>query len=406
MSTIPVFSKVRAYIRARNTTSTSTRDPSGPILVESVLHADTDDGPTHSEVPPRAVSAPEPEVCEGPADSIVRPDVQLPALFSDILGASAALDAVLTVVERVAPTMASVLITGETGTGKDLIARALHTHSPRHTGPFVCINCPAIPATLAESELFGHERGAFTNATDARPGRFELAHRGTIFLDEVADLPLELQVKLLRIVQDHETQRIGSRIVRKLDFRVVAATNRDLTAAMRSGEFREDLYYRLATVHVHLPPLRERPEDIPLLASFFCARAEATYQKAIRGFTSAAMSALRRHSWPGNVRELQHVIERAVLLCSEDVIGAEHLRDLAHHPRASAVATAAHGSPPIVAHHSLGAALQNEKRRRITQALASTRGNQAAAARLLGISRSNLCRLLKRLDIRVEGLRT
>lgn len=320
---------------------------------------------------------------------VLRSEVRAASQFSEIIGSSGALQRVLTLVETVAPTDLPVLITGETGTGKELIARAVHDLSPRRGGPLISVNCPAIPPELAESELFGHERGAFTGAADARPGRFELADGGTIFLDEVADLPMAVQVKLLRVLQEHETQRLGGQKVRKLDLRVVAATNRDLHAEMRAHRFREDLYYRLAGVVVPVPPLRERIDDIAMLASYFLDRAAATYQRAIKGFTPEAMDALRRYSWPGNIRELQSLVERAVLLCTSEVIRPEHLSDLA-------VAS----TQPV----PFGRTIREEKMRRIEQALAQTGGNQAAAARLLGISPSNLARLMKSLGTKRPAL--
>jgi len=316
---------------------------------------------------------------------VLRSEVRAASRFGEIIGSSQALQSVLAMVEKVAPSDAPVLITGETGTGKELIARAVHDLSPRRAGPLINVNCPAIPADLAESELFGHDRGAFTGAVDGRPGKFELADGGTIFLDEIADLPMALQVKLLRVLQEHETQRLGSRRVRKLNLRVVAATNRDLRAEIRAHRFREDLYYRLKGIPLHVPALRERVEDIPLLASYFLDRAAATYQRPIKGFTAEAMEALRRYSWPGNIRELQNLVERAVLLCTSDVIRPAHLADLA----------VASGHPA-----SFGRAMREEKWRRIEQALIQTGGNQAAAARLLGISPSNLARLMKSLGVK------
>ncbi len=316
---------------------------------------------------------------------VLRAEVRSVSQFKEIIGASAALQRVLTLVERVAPTTAPILITGETGTGKELIARAIHDLSPRRNGPLINVNCPAIPAGLAESELFGHERGAFTDAVQSRPGKFELAHGGTIFLDEVGDLTPDLQVKLLRVLQEHETQRVGSTKVRKLDLRVVAATNRDLAKDMRAGRFREDLYYRLAAVPVGVPPLRERTDDIPMLASYFLERAATMHQKPLTGFSAAALDLLRRYSWPGNIRELQNVVERAVLLCASDTVTPAYLADLAtteHAPR------------------SFGTAMREEKTRRVERALAQTGGNQAAAARLLGISANNLARLMKSLGLK------
>ncbi|MFN8628396.1 MAG: sigma 54-interacting transcriptional regulator [Candidatus Binatia bacterium] len=316
---------------------------------------------------------------------VLRSEARAASQFGEIIGSSQALQRVLVLVEKVAPTDAPVLITGETGTGKELVARAVHDLSPRRAGPLIGVNCPAIPAELAESELFGHERGAFTGAVEARPGKFELADGGTIFLDEVADLPMAVQVKLLRVLQEHETQRLGSRTVRKLNLRVVAATNRDLHAEMRAHRFREDLYFRLARFPLSVPALRERVEDIPVLASYFLDRAAATYQRPIKGFAAEAMEVLRRYNWPGNIRELQNLVERAVLLCTSDVIRPEHLADLALAGGRSA---------------TFGEAMREEKWRRIDRALAQTGGNQAAAARLLGISPSNLARLMKSLGVK------
>lgn len=308
----------------------------------------------------------------------LRAEVQSVSQFKEIIGSSGTLQRALALVERAAPSNASILITGETGTGKELVARAIHELSPRRQGPLISVNCSAIPRELAESELFGHERGAFTDAVSERPGKFELANGGTIFLDEIGDLPLELQGKLLRVLQEHVVQRIGSHKLHQLDLRAVAATNRDLQAEMQRQRFREDLYYRLAAVVVRVPPLRERVEDIPMLACYFLERAAATHQRPVKGFAPEAMDALCRYSWPGNIRELQNVVERAVLLCTSEVIRPEHLSDLAT-------------APPL----PFGRAIREEKRRRIERALAQTGGNQAAAARLLGISPSNLARLIK-----------
>jgi len=315
----------------------------------------------------------------------LREEVRSHSQFKEIIGSSTALQRVLAVVEKVAPTSTSILVTGETGTGKELIARAIHELSPRRNGPLISVNCPAIPPTLAESELFGHERGAFTDAREARAGKFELADGGTIFLDEVADLPLDVQVKLLRVLQEKETQRLGSRAGRKLDLRVVAATNRDLQAEMQAQRFRPDLYHRLAAVVVTVPPLRQRIDDIPMLPSCFLDRAALMYQRPIRGFSAEAMEALRRYNWPGNIRELQNVVERAVLLCTSEIIKPEHLSDLA----ISAVPA-----------QPFGTAIRAEKLRRVEQAMAQAGGNRSAAARLLGISRSNFDRLMKSLGVK------
>lgn len=316
------------------------------------------------------------------------PDTETIPEFKDIIGCSAALRETLSRVAKVARTDTSVLILGETGTGKELIARALHNLSDRSSGPLVCVNCPAIPFDLAESELFGCDRGAFTGAIEHRPGKFEFANGGTVFLDEVADLPPGVQVKLLRVLEGHEVQRLGSNRTHAINLRIVSATNRNLLEEVRKGRFREDLYYRISSVPIHVPPLRERAGDVQLLAITFLKRAAAYYQRDVRGISQDAMDALISYSWPGNVRELQHVIERAVLLCSSSVLQIEHLSDLSLEGELG-------GPHPT----TLSAAMREEKLRRVRNALMQTGGNQAAAARLLGMSRSNLARLIKRYGI-------
>jgi len=231
-----------------------------------------------------------------------------------IVGRSAALHGVVRLVEHVATTNAAVLLRGETGTGKEVFAGLIHTLSPRRSRPFVKFNCTAIPATLLESELFGHERGAFTGALARRSGRFELAHGGTLLLDEIGDLPLDLQPKLLRVLEDQEFQRIGGTQTIRSDVRIIAATNRPLEDLVEAGEFRADLYYRLNVFPIDLPPLRERPEDIPLLVDHFVKRHAQALGRRIEYIPSEAMERLVRHPWPGNVRELQHVVQRAVIL--------------------------------------------------------------------------------------------
>ena len=237
-----------------------------------------------------------------------------------IIGESLALKELLRQVEIVAPTDATVLLQGETGTGKELIARTLHQRSARQEYPFLAVNCAAIPAALLESELFGHERGAFTGAIAQKIGRFELAHQGTLFLDEIGDIPLDLQPKLLRVLQEQEFERLGSIRTRRVDVRLVAATNRVLGQMVREGTFREDLYYRLNVFPLTLPPLRERPEDIPLLARHFVHTYARRLRKRIDTIPADALEALTRYHWPGNVRELQHVIERAVILTPDTVL--------------------------------------------------------------------------------------
>ena len=240
--------------------------------------------------------------------------------FEGIIGASAALTAVLRQVELVAPTDATVLIQGETGTGKELIARALHQRNVRRHHPFIKVNGAAIPSGLLESELFGHERGAFTGAVARHLGRFELAHQGTLFLDEVGESPLDLQPKLLRVLQEQEFERVGGTRTIGVDVRLVAATHRDLAQMVVEGTFRSDLYYRLNVFPIRLPPLRERPEDIPLLARYFAQQSAQRLHKPVHTIPAEALQALTRYRWPGNVRELQNVIERAVILARNGVL--------------------------------------------------------------------------------------
>ncbi|MEM8994026.1 MAG: sigma 54-interacting transcriptional regulator [Acidobacteriota bacterium] len=240
--------------------------------------------------------------------------------FNEILGDAPALRGALYKVEQVAPTAAPVLILGETGTGKELFARAVHEHSPRRDRPLVKINCAALPATLIESELFGHVKGAFTGATGAKAGRFELADGGTLFLDEIGEMEMDLQAKLLRVLQEGEFEPVGSGQTRRVDVRVIAATNRDFEQAMQEGRFRSDLYYRLSVFPIELPALRERPSDVPTLVRFFVDRGNKRLGRRVRHVPSAAMAALEAHGWPGNVRELQNVIDRALILSPGDTL--------------------------------------------------------------------------------------
>jgi transcriptional regulator with GAF, ATPase, and Fis domain len=234
--------------------------------------------------------------------------------FEELIGSSTSLKKVLKNVGRVAPTDSTVLITGETGTGKELIARAIHNLSPRKDRPLVKVNCAAIPAGLIESELFGHEKGAFTGALTKKMGRFELADKGTIFLDEIGELPLDLQSKLLRVLQEGEFERVGGTQTFKVNVRVIAATNRDLEQQAKTGHYRPDLYYRLNVFPIHLPALREREGDIPLLVQYFVRKFAANFNKKIDRISERMMATLQRYQWPGNIRELEHVIERAVIL--------------------------------------------------------------------------------------------
>ncbi|MDR7435991.1 MAG: sigma-54 dependent transcriptional regulator [Armatimonadota bacterium] len=242
-----------------------------------------------------------------------------------VIGKSPAFLKTLRLAEIAAPTGATILICGETGTGKELLARFIHEHSPRRSGPFVVVNCGAIPESLLEVELFGHEKGAYTGAHTSRAGKFEQADGGTIFLDEVGDMSPAMQVKLLRVLQEFTIERVGGNRRIRINARVIAGTNRDLRKLMRDGRFRQDLYFRLAVLPIVLPPLRERPEDIPLLATHFLRMYSQELMKPVRGFARAAMEILMDHTWPGNVRELQHCVHRSVLLCDGEVIQPQHV---------------------------------------------------------------------------------
>ncbi|MBZ5542321.1 MAG: sigma-54 dependent transcriptional regulator [Acidobacteriia bacterium] len=310
--------------------------------------------------------------------------------FKNIVARSAGMQEVLGTVERVAPTNSTVLLGGESGVGKDLIARAIHQHSRRASGPFVKINCTAIPENLLESELFGYEKGAFTGAVSAKPGKFELADKGTIFLDEIGDVPGSIQVKLLRVLQDRDFERLGGTKTLKVDVRVVAATNQDLRAALEEGTFREDLYYRLNVVPINIPPLRERKEDIPYLADHFIERFVRESGKPIKGITPAAQKLLMEFHWPGNVRELENIIERAVALSAVDMLDVADIRlDLspskpAGADLASSALSAGGAFPPP------GMTLEQFEDEMIKEAVRRSNGNKSQAARLLGISRNAL----------------
>src|SRR6266849_3298544 len=254
--------------------------------------------------------------------------------FDNMVGHSPEMQEVFATITRVAPTRATVLLCGESGVGKDMIARAIHHHSPRAERPFVKINCTALPENLMESELFGYEKGAFTGANTTKPGKFEQADTGTVFLDEIGDVPGSVQVKLLRILQEREFERLGSNQTRHIDVRVIAATNQDLRAALEQGTFREDLYYRLNVVPINIIPLRERMPDIPFLAEHFLTKYAEEAGNRITGITPAAMSKLASYHWPGNVRELENVIERSVVMCTGNVLDAADIKlDNAPRPR-------------------------------------------------------------------------
>jgi DNA-binding NtrC family response regulator len=310
--------------------------------------------------------------------------------FKNIVARSPKMQEVLAVVERVAPGNSTVLLGGESGAGKDLIARAIHQHSRRASGPFLKINCAAIPENLLESELFGYEKGAFTGAMTSKPGKFELADKGSIFLDEIGDVPPVIQVKLLRVLQEREFERLGGTKTLRVDVRLIAATNRDLRVALEQGTFREDLYYRLNVVPLNIPPLREHKEDIPDLVRVFLDRFGHEAGKQVSTVTPAAMKRLMEFHWPGNVRELENIIERAVALCSGDVIDLEDIRlDISPaRPRASD----APFPPP-------GETLEQFEDEIIRESLRRAGGNKSQAARLLGLSRNALRYRLSKIGV-------
>lgn len=299
----------------------------------------------------------------------------------NLIGRSPAMQEVFATVSRVAATRATVLLAGESGVGKDMIARAIHFHSPRREKPFVKINCTALPENLMESELFGYEKGAFTGANISKPGRFEQADTGTVFLDEIGDVPLPVQVKLLRILQEREFERLGSNKTRHIDVRVIAATNVDLRAALENGTFREDLYYRLNVLPLNIPPLRVRKEDIPFLARHFVAKYARENPGCASELASGAMQKLIDHDWPGNVRELENVIERSLLLCTHATLESEDIR--LDSVRRSAPAGTAAFLPD-------GMTLDQYEQSILKEALKRANGNKSQAARLLGITRNAL----------------
>ncbi|HEV2387771.1 MAG TPA: sigma-54 dependent transcriptional regulator [Candidatus Acidoferrales bacterium] len=308
--------------------------------------------------------------------------------YANMVARSAKMQAVLALVERVAPTNTTVLLGGESGVGKDLIARAIHQHSLRSAGPFVKINSSAIPETLLESELFGYEKGAFSGATAAKPGKFELAHKGTLFLDEIGDVPQAIQVKLLRVLQEREFERLGGTKTLKVDVRLIAATNRDLRAALEEGTFREDLYYRLNVVAIDIPPLRERKEDIPPLAQFFVERFARESGKPVQGLTPAALEILMNFHWPGNVRELENIIERGVTFAAGAMLDAADIR--LDRPLAPADAA------PVLPE---GVSLEQWEEEIIREAVRRANGNKSQAARALGLSRNALRYRLSKMGV-------
>jgi two-component system, NtrC family, response regulator AtoC len=311
-----------------------------------------------------------------------------------MVGRTPAMVEVYKTIARVAPGLSTVLILGESGTGKELVARAIHRHSPRHNRAFVAVDCTALTETLLESELFGHVKGSFTGAVSDTPGLFAEADGGTIFLDEIGEITPPLQAKLLRVLQEHQVRPVGGTQWRSVDVRVVAATNRDLAAAVTRGQFREDLYYRLKVVTVPLPPLRERRDDIPLLVDHLVHRAAAQCGKSVAAVADGALTVLRGYDWPGNVRELSHVLERTVALAQDAVIGVEDLPPELRGTAPVSVPADLVGDSPT---------LEELKKRYIRHVLERSRGNISRAAAILGLERRSLYRMLQRYGIAPRG---
>jgi DNA-binding NtrC family response regulator len=321
--------------------------------------------------------------------------------FGSMVGNSPEMRKIYQVIEQAAPTSASVLISGESGTGKELVAQTIHQLSPRASFPFVAINCAAIPDTLLESEIFGHEKGAFTGAADRRAGCFELADRGTLFLDEIGEMTPGTQVKLLRVLQERKFRRLGGSAEHTVDVRVIAATNVDPVEAVKNGKLRDDLYYRLNVFSLTVPPLRERKDDLPLLVQAFIAEFNTRNQKAIAGVDKAAMRLLERHDWPGNVRELRNAIERATIVAPGPFIQPEHL-PASLTGEAAPVAPAAAALAPGEGNLTPGLTVDEAERRLIVMTLEHTRDNKTKAAELLGISLKTLHNKLNKLGLRPE----
>jgi transcriptional regulator with PAS, ATPase and Fis domain len=314
---------------------------------------------------------------------------RLEAPADTLVGRSEAIRQVLLLVKKVAPTDSTVLVTGETGSGKELAARMIHRLSKRHGSPFVVVDCGSLVETLFESEMFGHKKGSFTGAIDTTKGKFEVAHGGTLFLDEITNINIEIQARLLRVIQEQEIFKVGSSRTKKVDVRIIAATNRDLLEEIRENRFRQDLFYRLNVVRIHIPPLRERTDDIPLLAEYFLEGLGRVMRRKIAGISDDAMKLLQAYEWPGNVRELKNVIERAIIVCERDRIVPDHLV-LGHSPQDA--------PPPLSERGSLA----DMERSEILRTLKKCRGNKSHAAELLGIHRKTLREKMRKYDITFE----
>jgi DNA-binding NtrC family response regulator len=335
------------------------------------------------------------ELLEGASEP--RREVEDGQRLGAVIGRSPAMVQVYKTIARAAPTRSTVLILGESGTGKELIARAIHEHSPQAARPFVAVDCGALAETLLASELFGHVRGAFTGATNDKKGVFEEADGGTCFLDEIGNISLEMQAKLLRVLQEHEVRRVGSQKWNKVDVRVIAATNKDLKELIRTGVFREDLYYRIKVVTVHLPPLRERQEDIAPLAEYFLKRYRRESGKPVTAISEKAMSLLNNYSWPGNIRELENVVERAVVLSNQPVLTPEDLPPEIRDGSVQRLFDGPSGQEAFLV--SDMPPLEEVKKRYVLRVLALCKGNVSRAAKTLNVDRRSLYRMLIRYKI-------
>ena len=317
---------------------------------------------------------------------------------SEIVGKSPAISKIMEEVARVAPTNATVLVRGESGVGKELVARAVHFSSPRRKGPFVCLNCAALSESLLESELFGHERGAFTGALSRKAGKFEAAHQGTLMLDEIGEMSPTIQAKFLRVLEGHPFERVGGSSPVEVDVRVIAATNRDLEHDVAEGRFRRDLYFRLHVMEIIVPPLRERPQDIPEIANYFFRRFAGETNRKVRGFTPRAMEQMTRYQWPGNVREVKNVVERALVLAQGEYIDQQDLM-------LSKLSASSDGTSVVVSQSGAfqACSLDEMERRHILATLQSTNWNKSQTASLLGIERSTLDRKIRRYNLTPAG---
>jgi len=323
---------------------------------------------------------------------------------ANIIAASKVMQDIFITIQQVAQTNATVLITGESGTGKELVARAIHYASPRRENRLMTIHCSSLPETLLENELFGHVKGAFTGAHETKKGLFEVAHKGTVFLDEIGDLPLSIQAKLLRVLQEHEVRRIGGTEYIKVDVRVIAATNQDLDKAIRENRFREDLFYRLKVIPIHLPPLRDRRDDIPLLLHHFLHKFNRENNKDIKGFSRATIEALMAYDWPGNVRELENLVERLVILTHKDIIELEDLPDsILKRGRSDEIHLSFPSHLPY--RECRDRILKKFNQQIIEEKLRLTQGNITQAAKELAIERTHLQRIMRRYGLSAKDYR-